>query len=47
MSWGKIFICLLLGGGMAYAGYLIDLPRILYIATGAGIFITTMSSGMK
>lgn len=47
MTLGRFIVCLLIAGGMTYAGYLMDLPRALYIATGAGIFIIALNTGMK
>jgi hypothetical protein len=47
MSFGKIIFCLLLGGAMGYAGYLIDLPQTLYIGTGVMIFIIAFNTGKK
>jgi hypothetical protein len=47
MTFGKFMACLLIAGGMAYGGYLLDLPQMVYIGTGVLIFIVAIGTVMK
>jgi len=47
MSFGSLLITLILTGGAAYGGYLLQLPPALTITTSVGMFILGIRMGLK